>query len=82
MLKIKEKQILEDGNVELTITTDHTGEEQDFIVRISREILARMTLNELKVELKTRYKELYEAYLDGLVDDLVDPLIGVDFSEE
>lgn len=82
MLKIKDKKTLEDGNVELTITSDHTGEEQDFPVLISREMLARMTLKELKGILKDQYKELYKTYLDELIDELVDPLIGVDFSKE
>ena len=82
MLKIKYKQTLEDGNVELTITSDHTGEEQDFTTLISREILAGMTLAELKTHLNAQHKGLYEEYLDSLVDALVDPMIGVDLSKE
>ena len=82
MIKIKSKKNLEDGNVELTLVSDHTGEEQDFTVLVSRKILAMMTRDELKTHLKTQYKELYIEYLNGLVDELIVPMIDVDFSEE
>ena len=82
MIKIKSKRDVGSVNVDLTITTDHTGEEQDFPVRISRELLASMTSLELKTMLMDQHKDFYRDYLDQKVNELVDPLIGVDFSEE
>ncbi len=80
MIKIKSKKNLEDGNVELTLVSDHTGEEQDFTVRVSRELLAGMTPLELKTMLMEKYKVFYREYLDTKVDKLVDPMIGVDLT--
>lgn len=82
MIKIKEKIDVGSVNVDVVITTDHTGEEVDFPVRISRKLLAGMTPLELKILLMDQYTVFYRTYLDGKVDELITPLIGVDFSEE
>ena len=82
MIKIKEKIDVGSVNVDLIITTDHTGGEVDFPVRISRELLAGMTPLELKILLTEQHKAFYRDYLDLKVDELVTPLLGVDFSGE
>ncbi len=80
MLKIKSMKDIGSVNVDLIITTDHTGEETDFIVRISRELLANMTIEELKTELMDHYKVFYRDYLDMKVEELLEPLYGVDLT--
>ena len=82
MIKIKKMIDTGDVNVDVIITTDHTGEEQDFPVCVSRELLAKMTPLELKTLLMGQYDTYYRVYLDAKIDELIMPLIGVDFSEE
>lgn len=82
MIKIKEKIDVGSVNVDLIITSDHTGKEVDFPVRVSRELLAVMTPLDLKTLLMDKHKAFYRTYLDEKVDELVTPLLGVDFSDE